>query len=255
MRAALHPVLGHSWARRSVFWQFKTCSSSCVVASSITLGIDATEVKVARYRGVYPKGKAFFSQAMLQGRLCYIGSFSSAAKARDRGLKISGRNSQKEALAFDILQAAFAMSEYSSRYEIRRLSGASEADAVLMKKDCPEDCLLLQLKAGSGRGRHGRYYSFSHVSGYTGMVVLFIALEGGQIWAAPGQQLLKKQHWITAGHASAARFHVSDVGSFLAECFADTHHFPHTCQERATGGAGQTPTELKPLRTLSFANY
>ena len=220
------------------------------------------------------KRHSFFAQVTLRGRNHYIGSFTCAARtaeavdqflrsncsqdklrlkkslnfpspeevaycetreqARERGLHISGCNYQKEAHAFNLLQAAFAKSVYALKYEIQRLSGASKADAIFMRKGCPADCLLIQLKAASVRGTDGRsYFHFNRVSGYAGMVVVFVALEGGHIWAAAGHHLLRSSQCISVGCNSSTRFQVTDIGSFLVGCFADVGQFPHMSKDRA----------------------
>ena len=220
------------------------------------------------------KGHSFFAQVAVQGCNHYVGSFTCAAtaaeavdqflrskcsqdklrlkkslnfpsaeevaycetreQARERGLNISGCNYQKEAHAFNLLQAAFAKSVSSLKYEIQRLSGASKADAIFMRKGCPEDCLLIQLKAASLRGTDRRsYFHFNRVSGYAGMVVVFVALEGGHIWAAAGHHLLRSSQRISVGCNSSTRFQVSDIGSFLVGCFANVGQFPHMSKDRA----------------------
>ena len=218
--------------------------------------------------------QSFVAQATLQGHNHYLGTFKSAAKAaeafdhflrhncaadklrlkkslnfpsaeeaayqetreqaRDRGLKLNGNNHQKEAQAFKILDAAFAESFRASEHEIRRLSGSSKADAVFMRKGSPEDCLLIQLKAASGRGIHGRSHMFSNMLGYAGMVVFLVSLDGGYLGATAGHVLSKDKLWITVGCPSAERLQVRDVGSFLLTCFVDRQQFPHTSLEDAS---------------------
>ena len=271
-RAALHLACWHSRIRRAVWWQHPCYDSSCEAANYITSPHEPAEPAKYR-GVYYSGRDRIFAQAWLHGWTRYLGTFNSAKEAakafdhflrtncsadklrlknslnfpsaqeaayqetpeqaRARGLKVSGHNYRKEAQAFNLSLAAFAKSEYSAHFEIQRLSGATRADAVFMRKGCPEECLLIQLKAASAQGPHGGNYHFCHVSGYTGMVVILVALEGGHIWAAAGNQLLKAKQWIKVGHPSAARFHVHDLGLFLVKCFEDAQQFPHMSKEIA----------------------
>ena len=68
------------------------------------------------------------------------------AQARQRGLRISGRNNRNEARAFELFREAFAASSNAEGYEIVPLTGASRADAVFRHKGSGEDGLLISSK-------------------------------------------------------------------------------------------------------------
>ena len=112
-------------------------------------------------------------------------------------------------------------------YEIVRLSGASRADALFRIKGSDRGGLCIQLKSATSMWQEGRCYVFQRVLGYGGMLVIFMALDGGHIWAASGRQLSTNSVTMTIGCASDARWRVSDIGSVLVRCFHDVQQFPH----------------------------
>ena len=156
----------------------------------------------------------------------------SREQARARGLKTWGRASHKEAEAFKLLESYFRASPMSSFYEIRRLTGASKADALFMPNGF-EEGLPIQLKAATSLGMQGKSYQFQSLSGYDGMLVIMIGLDGKHIWASAGQETSSKQLWITVGFESDTGRRVVDLGSHLVACFDDESAFPHVSMAEA----------------------
>ena len=245
-----------------------------------TCAVQLTEA--AKYRGVrYDRGK-FTAQLYLHGHETYLGRYDSAelaahafdkrlrivcahdkhrlqrslnfpseeeaayaetpAQARVRGLKICGSNHRKELEAFQLLEKALATSTSANGYMIRRLSDASRADAVFTSKEAPDCGLRIQLKSASSRERRGHTYHFSRVCGYDGMLVIFVALDGNHIWAAAGNQLLRRDLRITIGHKHDKQLRVHDICSHLVACFQNAQQFPHACFQDALL---QCPPKLK----------
>ena len=157
----------------------------------------------------------------------------SPQQARQRGLSIYGSNHRKEARSFELLMRAFASSKYSDKYEIVRLSGASRADALFKMKGAGQRGFCIQLKAATSKCSRGDVYSFNHVLGYSGMLMVFVALDGGHIWAASGRQLSAKYMTMTIGSERDHKWRVSDIGSVLALCFHDVQEFPHMSIQEA----------------------
>ncbi|CAE7422145.1 CML19 [Symbiodinium pilosum] len=147
-------------------------------------------------------------------------------QARARGLKTWGRNSHKEAEAFKTLESYFRASPMSSFHKIQRLTGASKADALFMPNGF-EEGLPIQLKAATSSAMRGKNYQFQHLSGYDGMLVIMIGLDGKHIWASAGQEMSSKELWITVGCKSDTSRRVMDLGSHSVACFEDESEFPH----------------------------
>ena len=168
-------------------------------------------------------------------------SFScSPMQLRQRGLNVSGDNNRKEAEAFFLIEEALAASSHADSYEMLRLSGSTKADALLVPKGYGDAGLPIQLKAATSSGGLGRKYIFSNVSGYSGMVVLMVALDGQHVWASAGQDLLSKTLGITIGCESDSKRRVLDIASHLRACFHDVRRFPHLSTQEATFQCART---------------
>ena len=162
-----------------------------------------------------------------------------ARHARRRGMDMNGGKygtHRKELQAFELLNQAFARSPVSQHYEIRRLSGASKADALFVQRSSPEVGLPLQLKASSGHGPQARTYSFQSMRGYDGMLVLCVALKDGHMWAVAGQNIVVNTLHITLGCNSDRQLRVDsqDIGPHLAACLHDARSYPHMSMVHAS---------------------
>ena len=149
-----------------------------------------------------------------------------AIQNRSRGLEIWGANNQKESAAFEFLEAAFAISPQAEQYRIRRLSGASRADALFVAKDSDTVGLPIQMKSSSPRGCMQRF-TFNGTSGYAGMLMIFVDLDCGRLWAAAGKRIASTSFSITVGRDRDRHLRVVDLGSLLLSCFHNSDEFPH----------------------------
>ena len=174
--------------------------------------------RLKKYLNFPSKAEASFSETLLQ--------------ARQRGLRGCGRNSEREAMSFKLLDAAIDASSYVDGFEIARLTGASRADAVFRPRGSGGAGLLIQVKASMSVGKRSRRYQFNGLLGYEGVLVILVALDGGHIWAAAGSQLLRRKLWITVGCASDCRYAVPDIGQRLVECF-HCRSFQHMSAQEA----------------------
>ena len=182
-----------------------------------------------------------------------------AVHARGRGLAMNSGSFgayRKEAQAFELLRDALARSFMCQQYEIRRVSGASKADALLLQRTAlTETGLPIQLKASAAHGSQARKYCFSRVGGYDGMLVLFIALEGGHIWAAAGHQLLARKTLnicVECESDKRWRLPVHDVGLYLWSCFHDHFRFPHMSLSEATMDCRSTTHRIEASAHLQL---
>ena len=153
-------------------------------------------------------------------------------QARERGLRTYRDNARKEAEAYKLIHASFAKSSLAHRYELRRLTGSSKADALLMLKDSEESGLPIQIKAASNFGNDR--YSFMGMLGYEGMLVLMVALDSGSLWACSGQSLTSQHLQITVGCNSDTQRRVSDLASHLLRSFHKTEEFQRLSIRQAT---------------------
>ncbi|CAE7322487.1 unnamed protein product [Symbiodinium pilosum] len=148
-----------------------------------------------------------------------------------------GDSARKEAEGFKLIHAIFEKSLLAHRYELRRLTGSSKADALLMPKDSEGSGLPIQIKASSnsrkGEGRRCRY-DFHNVLGYDGMLVLMVALDSGYVWACSGQSLKVQKLQVTVGCKSDTQRRVSDLASHLLRSFHDTQEFQRLSVREAT---------------------
>ena len=158
-------------------------------------------------------------------------------QTRKRVLRTYGDSARKEAEGFKLIHAIFEKSLLAHRYELRRLTGSSKADALLMPKDSEGSGLPIQIKASSnsrkGEGRRCRY-DFHNVLGYDGMLVLMVALDSGYVWACSGQSLKVQKLQVTVGCKSDTQRRVSDLASHLLRSFHDTQEFQRLSVREAT---------------------
>ena len=146
-------------------------------------------------------------------------------ETRKQGFKISGNNYGQEA------QPCSAEWDYPLEYAMQRFPGSSNADAVLMRKDCTEVCFLYSAKQLQAPGIQDCTYCFSRVSGYAGMVVPLV-----EAWKEStfGQLQDNLRLWVAAGHSIAERFQARHLGSFLWQCVVDTQQVAHTSLKDAS---------------------
>ena len=192
----------------------------------------AAEAYDAQLRSLFPDDKQKLKRYLNFPSKKEASYSETAAQARQRGLRLSGRNNRNEARAFELFREAFAVSSHAEGYEIVPLTGASRADAVFRHKGSGEDGLLIQLKASTSLGKKGRAYRFNRVAGYDGMIVVMVALDGGHLWAAAGSQLHSNYLLITVGAASSRKYAVPDIGAQLVKCFR-SKRFEHMSVQQA----------------------
>ena len=130
-------------------------------------------------------------------------------------------------------ESAIMKSPLVRQYWLRRMTGASRADALFMRKGSNSG-LPVQLKAATSLGRRQHTYHFHRTLGYDGMLVLMVALDGDHIWASEGKDLHVKMLSITLGSASDTQRRVSNIESLLTTCFHDAATFPHLSVQEAT---------------------
>ena len=191
----------------------------------------AAEAYDAKLRNLFPSDKQKLKRYLNFPSKKEARYSETDARARQRGLRIGGRNYRNEARAFELFREAFAASS-AEGYEIVPLTGASRADAVFRPKGSEGNGLLIQLKAATSRGKKGREYHFNRVVGYDGMLVIMVALDGGHLWTAAGSQLQINHLSITVGAASCRKYALPDLASHLVKCFR-SKRFEHMSIQQA----------------------
>ena len=152
------------------------------------------------------------------------------SEMRSRGLKRGSANFAKEVQAHQHLQARFLQSPQASEFEIVHVPSQSRVDALYQPRWSKGSGLALQLKSSTSSSRssssESRCYTFQHVDGYDGMLLVLVALDHDSIWMVPGSKISQRCLRITVGSQRDEAWRVSQVGLALSDYFKDKS-IPH----------------------------
>ena len=156
----------------------------------------------------------------------------SPKERRARHLRIFGGNAAKETKALSQIMARFKSSSTSSNFEIVPVSSSSRVDVMLLKKGSPKG-LPIQLKSRKGCGEKGQHYQFKNLCGYSGMLLLLVALDRDIIWALAGSQVHQDSLGLTLNTSKEYSFRVNSLASLLQQCFYRNSEYLHLTLEDA----------------------
>ena len=161
-------------------------------------------------------------------------SFKEApVQARARNMTMSAaRSAEKEVTAVNRLLMQFQKTVQASTYEIAPVSSASRVDAIFRRLGT-ENGTQLQLKSASGSGTHLTSYRFSNVGGYSGMLLILIALDRDLMWAMQGTRVAQNHLRMSIGGQRDQAYRIHDLGLKLETCFHNIQDYPHMAMEDA----------------------
>ena len=168
-----------------------------------------------------------------------VSLFACQQERRERALQKSSERASKEEESFCLLQARFMASPQALTHEIVRVSGSSRVDAILQIQNSAAG-IPLQLKSASASGTRQHVFSFAHVCGYDGMLVVMIALGHDHMWAAEGACIRQKTLCITLGSDRDRRLRVRNIGTTLEKCFRQREVYPLLSLREAKFRCSQT---------------
>ncbi|GAQ90392.1 hypothetical protein KFL_006340110 [Klebsormidium nitens] len=195
-------------------------------------------------------------KALQLSRKAYL-EMDEAAVARFANLAKYGDNNEKEARGLQILSRAI---QKDGRLEFHKSFEKARADCCVYMPGAL--ALGIQLKTTGVTGVDGRngtnFYSFKHTNGYTGLLLVFIAVhvQPPRIWLAEGSKLVSQcvQIPVTRVRYSINPDRLQEVD------FANLASAIHKIYEEALTGSSnyvlRSPTEHeKPTAPTALAEY